>query len=264
MEENINHVLPHEFCNMFNKDQVTLQWENVARTYYLQGEEGINRYLKIQPVGSFESIEVQAKKLTWLKGKLSVPEVIDYGILGNYEYLLTLEMKGSAASDKIFRNSKDEVIELVAKGLRRIHEVSVENCPFDNRLKYMMEIVRYNTKEGLINSSKLNRKFGEGIVDNLLGEIEAYATEIKEDLVFSHGDYSMPNIIISNGRISGFIDLGNCGIADRYYDLAVAEKSIIMNFGKENTDLFYRCYGIDDVDHQRVRFFQIVEFLLWG
>jgi aminoglycoside phosphotransferase len=258
MEDNLNNTLPPEFGHLFSKDKVTLCWENLARTYFIQGENGMNRYLKVQPVGTNESIEIQAQKLSWLNGKLSVPEIIDKGILGNYEYLLTLEMIGSPASVKNCHNNIDEVIELLAKGLRTIHEVPIENCPFDNRLDNLME------KQMLINSSKLNRKFGEENLDIPLNEIETYASEIREDLVFTHGDYSMPNVIISDGRISGFIDLGNCGIADRYYDLAVAEKSIIMNFGKDYTALFYRCYGIEDIDPQRIRFFNIVECLLWG
>lgn len=127
-----------------------------------------------------------------------------------------------------------------------------------------MEIIEHNTRHGFINSTKLYRKFGEDNVNSLLNKVETYARNLKEDLVFTHGDYSLPNIIILDDRVSGFIDLGNCGIADRYYDLAVAEKSIIMNYGKEYVDLFYRCYGIEGIDQQKIRFFQIVECLLWG
>ncbi|WP_199624865.1 aminoglycoside 3'-phosphotransferase [Paenibacillus alkalitolerans] len=264
MEENVNHELPPEFINKFSEDQITLCWENLARTYFIQSRNGTNKYLKIQPVGSIESIEVQAQKLLWLKGKLSVPEVVDKGILGNYEYLLTLEIKGAPASDKCFQNDVDGVVKLVAQGLRTIHEVPIANCSFDNRLNNLMEMIRYNYMHGHINALKLNRNFGIENIDALLVDVEAFARKHKEDLVFTHGDYSMPNIMISDGRISGFIDLGNCGISDRYYDLAVAEKSIVLNYGSEFIDMFYKYYGMNGVDRQRIRFFQIIECLLWG
>lgn len=74
----------------------------------------------------------------------------------------------------------------------------------------------------------------------------------------------MPNILISNGGIRGFTDLGNCGIADRYYDLAVAEKSIIMNYGEAYMDLFYSCYGIEDIDPEMINFFSDCRVFIVG
>lgn len=107
-------------------------------------------------------------------------------------------------------------------------------------------------------------KYSEDNLDKLLHEVENFAGNLEEDLVFTHGDYSLPNIIINGGSISGFIDLGNSGVADRYYDLAVAEKSIIRNFGKEYVELFFAHYDIEDIDYKKIRFYQLVEKFVWG
>lgn len=194
MEENVNHTLPTEFIDKFSEDNIILCWDNFAKTYFIRGNDGINKYLKIQPTGTVESIEIQAQKLFWLKDKLPVPKVIETGILGNYEYLLTLEMKGYPASDKRHHNDIVSVVKLAAAGLRSIHKVPIINCPFDNRLNILMKMIRKNAERGHINSLKLKRNFGVEDIGVLLDEVEAYVREYDEDLVLTHGDYSMPNI----------------------------------------------------------------------
>ena len=42
-----------------------------------------------------------------------------------------------------------------------------------------------------------------------------------EDVVFTHGDYCLPNVMILKGHLSGYIDWGYAGIGDRYLDKAV-------------------------------------------
>ena len=264
MEENEIRDLPPEFNDWVRGKKVALCWANIARTYSLQDGHGRKTFLKIQAAGSMESAEMQARKLMWLQGKIPVPQVLDYGRIGEHEFLLTSEMIGIPASGPCFQDDAEQIVELAAKGLRSIHEIPIEHCPFDNRLNRLLETIRSNLENGKINHLKLKDRFGIESADDLLHEVESYASEMEEDLVFSHGDYSMPNLLVAEGRITGFLDLGNCGVADRYYDLAVAEKSIVMNFGAEYIDLFYTNYGKTDIDREKIRFFQIIECLVWG
>jgi aminoglycoside phosphotransferase len=50
-----------------------------------------------------------------------------------------------------------------------------------------------------------------------------------EDLVFTHGDYCLPNIILKDGKLSGFVDIGRARLADRYQDLGIAFRSLEYN-----------------------------------
>ncbi len=47
----------------------------------------------------------------------------------------------------------------------------------------------------------------------------------EEELVFSHGDLADSNIFVKDGKVSGFIDLGRSGRADKWYDIAFCVRS---------------------------------------
>jgi len=47
--------------------------------------------------------------------------------------------------------------------------------------------------------------------------------------VLTHGDFCLPNILIKNGKLSGFIDLGKTGTGDRWMDIALCYRSLKHN-----------------------------------
>ena len=77
-----------------------------------------------------------------------------------------------------------------------------------------------------------------------LAELEATAPD-DEDLVVCHGDYCPPNVLLEGGRVTGYVDLGELGVADRWWDVAVGAWSVGWNFGEELEPLFYESYGVD-------------------
>lgn len=54
----------------------------------------------------------------------------------------------------------------------------------------------------------------------------------------------MPNIFANNEKLSGFIDVGECGIADKWFDLAICEKSILRNYGPDYVKKIYETLKI--------------------
>jgi aminoglycoside phosphotransferase len=86
---------------------------------------------------------------------------------------------------------------------------------------------------------------------------------VESDLVFTHGDYCLPNVIFSivnnqagdataqaesakeneaELRVVGFVDLGSAGVADRYVDLASAVWSLRFNGLEKHVPAFLQCY----------------------
>jgi kanamycin kinase/aminoglycoside 3'-phosphotransferase-2 len=128
----------------------------------------------------------------------------------------------------------------------------------------MLSLAKESFEIGRVDSGELLRKFGNGDVEKSYMELLKLAGEVREELVFTHGDYSMPNVDLKDGKISGFLDLGGCGTADPYADLAIAERSVIRNYGAEYVELFYKAYGIDAPDRKKVKLYQLLECFVYA
>lgn len=256
-------ALPDDLKKLLRDDSWQLVYHHSkARTYLVERADGTRSFLKIQAVGSPDSLQNQKDRLEWLQGKLPVPAVLYYGAAAASEYLLTSEMKGQDAASRIFEHRFGEIVRLAAEGLRRMHRLPAEDCPYSNKLDKQLPAAIDNCRTGQVNSEELLAKFGTSDTEALVREMQRLAETTTEDVVFTHGDYSMPNIMIDGDRISGFIDLGNCGAADRYLDLAIAEASIIRNCGPDYVDSFYRAYGIVR-DPEKVRLYQWLDCFVW-
>jgi len=74
------------------------------------------------------------------------------------------------------------------------------------------------------------------------------------DLVFSHGDYCLPNILFQGKKLSGIIDLGEAGIYDRYHDLFWCNWSLGYNNLEDQIPAFWKAYGIDEINTKKLSF----------
>lgn len=189
-------------------------------------------YLKVAKKGL---IKKEYDALTWLNDKLSVPEVILFQEENGYEYLITRGLKG----DMVFNYNVDVAIKILKTAFDSLYSVDISSCPFNVSLSYRLETATKNVLDGLIKDKDLKKETLDrfGSVENLLKYLKE--NKIKEELCFTHGDPSLPNIFAYDSKFSGFIDMGECGIGDKWFDLAICEKSIIRNFGSEYARLLY-------------------------
>lgn len=233
--------------------------ESVAEVYLLEHVSANNRFLKRQPSRQRESLATEKEKLDWLKGKLPVPEVLGFDIEDGYEYLLTSEVEGRNAADPAICRDPKQFVTLLAQGLRSIHGVDIEQCPFDERLPVKLAEAGYRLRNRLVEEDDFDAERQGISADGLYMELIATQPCDEEDLVFTHGDYCMPNIVIKDEEISGFIDWGRAGISDRYQDLALAARSIVRNYGEPWVSVFYEAYGIDPIGESKVSFYQLLD-----
>lgn len=219
-----------------------------------------NLYLKILPLSPEKELWAEKQRIDWLQNRLPVPHVLYYGEDESREYLLITEVPGLVACDKAFSEKVPEVVKLLAAGLHQLHSLDISDCPFDHRLEIKLEQANQRMLNGLVDENDFDEERQGRTASDLYHELLA-TRPTTEDLVFTHGDYCLPNILLDPAlsQVNGFIDLGRAGIADRYQDLALAARSLTYNFGAEWVPLLFREYGLDPIDYSKIKFYKLLD-----
>ncbi len=213
----------------------------------------------------------EARMMRFLQGKLPVPPVY---ACENYEgrsYLLMGKCEGQMACAHEYMSHPSVLCRLLADGLKRMWSVDIADCPSDQGLAHKLGLAGYNVKHGLVDMEHVEPDtFGENGFrdpDELLEWL--YENRPTEELVLSHGDYCLPNIFGRKDKVTGYIDLGKTGIADRWCDIAIGYRSLSHNFsGKygQHVDVmydemqFFRELGIEP-DWEKIRYYILLDEL---
>ena len=229
-----------------------------ATTCRLERSGHQTMYLKIDPKSVGRDLLAETDVLTWLRGRLCVPDVLSFAAGETADYLLTSAIPGWNAADVCGTISNIELVRLLAAGLRMVHSVPIAGCPFDRSLARTLRLAEFNVRHGLVDEKDFDYVRHGRTATELYGELLRLRPE-HEDLVFTHGDYCLPNIIFDGQRVSGFVDLSRAGIADRYQDIALAIRSIASSMGSGFEQVFCEEYGIGRPDRQKIDYFMLLD-----
>ena len=92
----------------------------------------------------------------------------------------------------------------------------------------------------------------------LLDEL-AQLAPASEELCLTHGDYCLPNIIVDDDCVAGFVDLGRLGVGDRYRDLALVRRSLDYNGCADLIPLFFQEYGLPTPNADKLYLYQLLD-----
>jgi kanamycin kinase len=204
----------------------------------------------------------ETERLRWLAGRgLPVPEVVDAG----QNWLVTTAVPGRPASGDWPRDRRIGVVDALAEVTRTLHRLPVTDCPFDRSLAVTMRHARQAAAAGLIDLADLDEERQGWNAARLLSTLESTRPAV-EEVVVCHGDLCLPNVLLDPDtlRITGLIDLGRLGIADRYADLALATRSLAADdlnpqFGPGYAQRFLDRYGESPVDTERLEFYRLLD-----
>lgn len=215
-------------------------------------------FLKSEVIDAFSELGDEIARLRWLQAQgVPAPTVIATAEEAGRRWLLMSALPGRdlASSPEL---APQQLVELLADALRRLHVLPVAACPFDQRLASRLQAAQARVEAGLVDADDFDdERLGQS-AQQVFAELCSTRPD-HEDLVVSHGDACLPNLMAVEGRFSGFIDCGWLGEADRYQDLALAARSLVHNFGDTRwvAPLFQR-YGAL-VDERRLAFYRLLD-----
>lgn len=202
-------------------------------------------YLKRTPFGGvddeqkpfFKSEQVklghisEADAVEWLQGKLPVPELIDRFETDTEGWLVTKALDG----DSLLAYEGDEktVLRVMCEGLEALASVDVTDCPLGGYGTRALPYARANAE--MMTAFPDDREDWNNFPSPMALYDWLAANEPKiasPGLV--HGDYCLPNIFAKNGHFSGVLDLGWCGVGDRWLDIALGVRSLGFNGFHDN------------------------------
>jgi len=249
------------------KDKIGCSSAGVYR--YEHDEDAL--YLKITEVS--DEIRRERDLLTWMKSKtLPVPDVLYYHEQNDYAYLLMTKANGFMPCDcpRDAEGDQDKVhepieqtVKLLADALLMLQAVDITDCPYENNLDNKLQAALYNIEHDLVDMDD----FEDGNDFDTPMELYRWLVENRpptEELCFTHGDFCLPNIFIDDYIVTGFIDVGRGGIADKWQDIALCVRSLGYNLRhtaqQSYIDLLFSCLGIKP-DETKIRYYILLDEL---
>jgi kanamycin kinase len=179
---------------------------------------------------SQDDLVAEGARLTWLREQgIPAPEVLEC----RPGLLVTREVPGRSAAEEWPEEDHPRIIDALAGLARTLHALPIADCPFDRRLAVV------------------------------LPPGWAGGQPAEEDLVVCHGDLCLPNVVLDPGtcEVTGVIDTGLLGVADRWADLALTTRSLDDErndqYGPGAGDRFLAGYGIAP-DQEKIDFYRLL------
>lgn len=220
--------------------------QSPARVYALTGRQP-TLYLKTSDSrcqGTSYDVGREKDLLLWLQGRLPVPEVLHYEEHDGVRFLLMSAVSGIPAGED---HSPERLARHYAEAVRLLRSVSIVDCPYLYGLDQRLQELDVLLARQLADVERENWE-----ADNPFADAQTLMTYLHthrppEEWGFTHGDLGGDNVFVRGGRVSGFIDVGRCGIADPWNDIALCVRSLQHTFGgcRKPLDLFFNLLEIE-------------------
>ncbi|MGK5071665.1 APH(3') family aminoglycoside O-phosphotransferase [Janthinobacterium sp. ZB1P44] len=238
--------------------------ESDAAVYRLQGRDGApDLFLKHGKGVAAAELADELARLRWLAPYLPVPAVLQFAQAADPQqaWLLTAALPGKMAHELLEANPEigPAVADALAAFLRQLHALPVAGCPFDAGHAVRLAQARRRIDAGLVDADDFDARRQGWTAEQVWLALQR-CQPLTPDLVVTHGDFSLENVLMQDGAVSGCIDVGRAGVADRYQDLTIVWRAL----GELDAALqqrFVDQYGIVDIDQGKLQFHVLLDEL---
>lgn len=244
-----------------------------ARVDLIRDLDGTVRFLKSasgdpgDPESGAGQVATEHANLIRLAGRLPVPRVERFVATADGAFLLTAPAPGSPATHPDHHQDPDALVRALAAGLRRVHELSVDDITDQPGLDPRLQRARTRVERELVDRADFEPAYARYTPERLLELLEDARPTGDEDLVVVHGDPTFANLLLGPGTaaeqgrlaVTGYVDLARAGVADRYLDLAIAARSLARNLSPDALGPFFHAYGIEAPDLRKVDFYVLLD-----
>lgn len=239
------------------------RWEDISGGFSGASVWTSQRYVvKVQPreVYPVSTLQQEFQRLRWFQGRLPVPQVVGYEATPTHEYLAMTRLSGIPMSDPDALLHPGRVVNLLARALRELHALPLQDCPFNMTLPHMLHLARERVQAGVVDADDFDEERQGQSATGVFNELIRTRPD-SEDLVITHGDACLPNFIMQGEHLEGLIDLGRAGIADRHMDLALAWRSTRYNLNADWAERLLDEYGRNLVNEHKIRYYCLLDEL---
>jgi aminoglycoside phosphotransferase len=233
-------------------------WENEAGGLTFESSEGEDRrFVKWTPAGSGIDLATEILRLRWAERFVDVPRVLDHGSDSSGSWLVTAALPGENAVTARWKADPERAVAAIGRGLRAFHDtLPRESCPFGWSRTDRLAEVEQRAANGLHDPSRWHKEHRGLTIEEALAALrEVPGTD---DLVVCHGDACAPNTLLADdGHVTGHVDLGALGLADRWADLAIATWSTAWNYGWGLERRLLDAYGIE-ADPIKIAYYRLL------
>lgn len=198
-------------------------------------------FVKAAAVHGANELPDEVARLEWLaRVGFASPRIIELVEAEGLHWLVMTAVPGADLTSMVVQ--PEALCLVMAQALRGLHALDIANCPFDNRLPRKLDAAAANVSAGWVDEDDFDEERVGWRAEAVLDWVRRHRP-LHQDLVVTHGDACVPNVMAANDAFSGVIDCGRLGVADRWQDLALACRSIAHNCGETHVAGFLQAYG---------------------
>jgi len=216
-------------------------------------------FLKSGPEDGANPPSLDAEKLAWLRAQgIPAAPVVAFAIADGIGHLLMAALSGRPAAALGSELGSGSVLDALAEAVAGLHARPVSSCPFPADAARKLAEARRRLDAGFVDLSGFDPSNRATTPASLFQRL-AETVPVHEDLVVVHGDLTLDNIIVDQGRVTGLVDVGRLGVTDRHCDLALICRSLRKYAPPGADDAFLDRYGRRHVDPARMDWYLLLD-----